>query len=70
MNVLSQAWIFKEIIGPALDVIILAFLIYHTYKILVQTRAVQLVKGAFLVALVYALAFFLKLETLLWLMNR
>ena len=54
---------------PALDVLLLAVLIYRSYQILVQTRAIQLIKGAFLMALIYALAFFLKLSTLLWILN-
>ncbi len=70
MEWLSDNWIFNEIIRPVFDITILAFLIYQIYTILVQTRAVQLVKGAFLVVLVYAAAFFLRLDTLLWIMNR
>ena len=70
MDWLSRFWVFNTVIRPVLDVAILAFLIYRIYQILVQTRAVQLVKGAFLIALIYAGAFFLQLETLLWIMNR
>ncbi|MFW5768992.1 MAG: TIGR00159 family protein, partial [Spirochaetota bacterium] len=70
MDWLSRFWVFNTIIRPVLDIAILAFLIYRIYQILVQTRAVQLVKGAFLISLIYAGAFFLRLETLLWIMNR
>jgi len=70
MNFLPDSWILNELIRPALDIIILSFLIYRIYLIFVQTRAVQLLKGAFFVVLVYALAFFLQLNTLLWIMNR
>ncbi len=69
MNFINKLWIFKEIITPALDIIILSFLIYQIYKLFIQTKAVQLAKGAFLIVLVYAVAFFIKLETLLWIMN-
>jgi diadenylate cyclase len=61
---LNQIWVLRTIILPALDVLILAFLIFKGYQILVQTRAVQLVKGAFLVLLTYGVAYFLDLRTL------
>lgn len=70
MEWLSEVWIFQAIIKPVLDVLILAFIIYKAYQILIRTRAVQLVRGAFIIAVIYALAFFLKLETLLWILNR
>lgn len=60
---------FQEIIIPALDILILAFLIYRSYQILIQTKAIQLVRGAALMALIYAVAFFFKLQTLLWVLN-
>ena len=64
MDWLNEIWVLRTIILPSLDVIILAFLIYKGYQILVQTRAVQLVKGAFLVLITYGVAFFLDLRTL------
>jgi diadenylate cyclase len=66
---LTDIGIMREIVLPALDVLLLAFIIYRGYQILVQTRAVQLVKGAVFMGLTYAVAFFLNLETLLWLLN-
>ena len=69
MDWLSKSWIFREIIRPILDVTLLAFIIYRSYQILVKTRAVQLIKGASFMVLIYALAFFLKLNTLLWILN-
>ncbi|GAB4363800.1 MAG: diadenylate cyclase CdaA [Spirochaetales bacterium] len=60
---------FQEIVLPALDILILAFLIYRSYQILVQTKAIQLLRGAALMALIYAVAFFFKLQTLLWVLN-
>lgn len=69
MELLNRFWIFREIIRPGLDILVLAVLMYQVYQILVQTRAIQLVKGAFLIALVYVLAFFLELDTLLWILN-
>jgi diadenylate cyclase len=58
-----------NIIRPALDVLILTFLLYKTYEFLVKTRAIQLVKGASWLALVFGVAYIFKLETLQWLLN-
>lgn len=69
MNLFANIWILHSVILPLLDIGILSFLIYQVYLLLVQTRAIQLVKGTFLVVLLYALAFFLQLHTLLWIMN-
>ena len=48
---------------------ILAFLFYKGYELLVKTQAVQLVKGAGFLVLLYGLAVLLKLSTLQWLLN-
>ncbi len=69
MDWLQQFWVFDRIIGPVLDVLFLSFIIYQVYKLFVQTRAVQLLKGALFIAVLYVLAFFLNLETLKWIMN-
>lgn len=69
MNPLQDIYIFHGYIRPVLDVALLSFLIYKGYQILVQTRAIQLVKGtAFLVGM-YAVAFFLNLETVVLIIN-
>lgn len=69
MDWLQQFWIFDRVIAPVLDVLILSFIIYQVYKLFIQTRAVQLLKGALFIAVLYALAFFLQLETLQWIMS-
>ncbi|MBT3274858.1 MAG: TIGR00159 family protein [Spirochaetales bacterium] len=69
MDWLSNSSVYWEYIRPILDILILSFIVYYVYKILVQTRAIQLVKGAFLIAIIYAIAVFLQLSTLLWIMN-
>lgn len=69
MSWLLNVGALRTLVLPALDVLILAFIIYKGYQILVQTRAVQLVKGALFVVLTYAVAFFLNLRTLLWILN-
>ena len=58
-----------DIIRPALDVAILAFLLYKAYDLLVKTQAAQLAKGAGFLALFYGIAYLLKLTTLLWLLT-
>ncbi|MDR3343203.1 MAG: diadenylate cyclase CdaA [Treponema sp.] len=64
-------WIttFYDMIRPIFDVAILAFLLYKTYDLLVKTQAVQMVKGAGFLALVYGLAVLFKLTTLQWVLN-
>jgi diadenylate cyclase len=69
MNWLADSWLLRDYVLPALDMLLLAFLIYRTYRILVQTRAVQLIKGALFMGLVYLTAFLLRLATLRWVLN-
>jgi diadenylate cyclase len=69
MGVLREIWIIRELILPALDVLLLSFLIYRGYQILVQTRAVQLLRGALFLGILYAVSIFLNLRTLQWLIN-
>jgi len=56
-------------VRPVIDISILAFLLYKGYDLLVKTQAVQLIKGAGFLALVYGLAFFFELTTLQWILN-
>ncbi|MDR0316087.1 MAG: diadenylate cyclase CdaA [Treponema sp.] len=58
-----------DYIRPILDVALLAFLLYKGYELLVKTQALQLVKGAGFLALVYGIAFLFKLTTLQWVLN-
>jgi diadenylate cyclase len=58
-----------DLIRPVFDVAILAFLLYKVYDLLVKTQAVQLVKGAGFLVLVYGIAFLFKLTTLLWILT-
>jgi diadenylate cyclase len=69
MNWLSDSWLLRDYVLPALDILLLAFLIYRSYRILVQTRAVQLIKGALFMGLIYLAAFLLRLATLRWVLN-
>jgi diadenylate cyclase len=67
-------WIQRIITGfdqirPVLDVALLAFLLFKGYELLAKTQAIQLIKGAGLIALVYGIAFLFKLSTLLWVLK-
>jgi len=69
-----MAWIQRllsifDLIRPVLDVALLAFLLYKGYELLEKTQALQLVKGAGFLALVYGIAFLFKLTTLQWVLN-
>jgi diadenylate cyclase len=60
---------FYNLLRPVLDVVILAFLLYKTYDLLVKTQAVQLVKGAGFLTLIFGIAYLFRLTTLQWLLN-
>jgi len=69
-----MAWIQRlitlyDLIRPVIDVALLAFLLYKGYELLEKTQALQLVKGAGFLALVYGIAFLFKLTTLQWVLN-
>ncbi|MDR2493636.1 MAG: diadenylate cyclase CdaA [Spirochaetaceae bacterium] len=69
MEWLQRLLAFYDIIRPVLDVAILAFLFYKAYGFLVKTQALQMVKGAGFLGLLYGLAMLFKLNTLLWILN-
>jgi diadenylate cyclase len=58
-----------DLVRPIVDVAILAFLLYKAYVLLVKTQAMQLVKGAGVLALVYGIAVLFNLSTLQWILN-
>lgn len=65
----SVSEFYGAFVRPVLDILILTFLVYKTWQILVRTQAVQLVKGAIFMAVVYTASFFLQLDTLTWILN-
>jgi diadenylate cyclase len=69
VDYLSRLLHIYNVVRPVLDVLILAFLLYKSYEFLVKTRAIQLVKGAGSLVLVFGAAYIFKLETLQWLLN-
>lgn len=69
MEWLLNTWVVRELIRPVLDVMMLSYLLYKSWQILVQTRAVQLIKGTALMVAIYAVSLFLRLGTLTWILN-
>ena len=69
MEWLQSLIAFYDRIRPVLDVTILGFLFYKAYGFLVKSQALQMVKGAGFLGLVYGLAMLFKLNTLLWILN-
>lgn len=69
MDWLLNTWAFRELIRPIVDVLLLAYLLYKSYRILVQTRAVQLLKGTAVMVAIWVVALVLRLNTLLWILN-
>jgi len=60
----------KSAIKDAADILIVSYLIYKMIQLVRGTRAVQLLKGIFLLIITWALATWLNLYTLKWVMNQ
>ena len=58
-----------NILRPVLDVVVLTFLLYKSYAIVVKTNGIQIIKAAVIVAISYAVAVLLKLQTVIWIFN-
>lgn len=58
-----------DYIRPVIDVLLLTFVLYKAYGMLVKTHGMQIIRTVIVLAISYALALFLKLSTLLWLLN-
>jgi len=56
--------------NSVIDVLIIAFIIYKAYKFISGTQAAQLLRGAGYLALVWGVAYILKLNTLLWILSK
>lgn len=69
MNAAAIGQFFSSYVRPALDILLLAYLVYKAYEVMVKTQAIQLVKGALILAVFYAAAFFLQLTTVTWILN-
>lgn len=60
----------KETIKNVVDIAIVTYVIYKLILLIRGTRAVQLLKGIFVLAAVWALSYFFELVTLQWMMNQ
>ena len=69
MALFQRLYSIYELIRPVLDIALLAFILYKGYELLEKTQALQLVKGAGFLALVYGIAFLLNLTTLRWVLT-
>lgn len=60
----------KDSIKDIIDILIVSYIIYKLIQLVRGTRAVQLLKGIFVLVLTWALSTWLNLYTLKWLMNQ
>lgn len=58
-----------DLVRDIIDIALLSFIIYQAYIILEETKAIQLLKGAISILLIYLLALFLQLNAMLWILN-
>ncbi len=68
-NILSYINIFWGYFRNILDIIIVSIIFYWAYSFLSNTRAIQLLKGILVIAIVAILSNILRLETLNWLIK-
>jgi diadenylate cyclase len=69
MNLAAIGQFFASYVRPALDILLLAYLVYKAYEVMVKTQAIQLVKGALILVLFYGAAALLQLSTVTWILN-
>lgn len=69
MDDFLNTWPMRFWVRPFLDIAILSWLLYSAYRILVQTRAVALLRGIGFLLLVYGFSWLFRLETVSWLVN-
>jgi len=70
MNAILNIYWVKTFLLPAVNIIIIAFVIYRIYLMISGTRAIQVLKGLALIIFAAWLAQFLHLETVSWLLNQ
>lgn len=70
MNALESLLAVFNYIRPVIDIGVLTFLLYKAYQLIVRTNGMQIIRAALIVALFYAFAFILRLQTLLWLLEK
>jgi diadenylate cyclase len=63
-------WITEIGINDIIDILIVSYVIYKLILLVRGTRAIQLLKGIFVVVLTWALSIWFKLNTLKWMMDQ
>ncbi len=69
MNFITDNWLLSSIIIPLLDIGVVAYILYRSYLIIAETRALAIIKGLFIVVSITILSKMLKLETLTWILE-
>ncbi len=69
MSLNSLLSLVQSYVTPLIEVILLSLLIYVLYRLLSQTRATLLVRGALYIGILYSISYFFQFQTLLWLLN-
>ena len=69
MAFLLNIWYLRTIVLPLADIVLLSIILYKSYQIFLQTRAISLVKGIVSLGILYALAFLFQLQTVLGILN-
>ncbi len=69
MNTFNRINYLYNYIKPFLDIGIMTYLLYEAYEFMSKTNSIQILKTIVIVALAYAVAVILDLETLLWIVT-
>lgn len=56
-------------ISPVIEVLIISYILYKAYELIVKTNGLQILKSALIIGALYGGAYFLRLETLFWLLK-
>ena len=69
MPQLEQLKSIYQVIGPFLDIGLIAFVLYKFYEILLKTNGIQILRTAILIGIFYLIAKIMQLNTFLWIFN-
>ena len=71
-SVISTFWNsgFLKLCSNILDILLVAFIVYHAVKLIRETRAIQLLKGILLLAVLYVAVNLLKMEAMMFLLQK
>ncbi len=59
----------RQYVIPPIEILIIAFVLYYIYKTLVRTRAIQMLKGVFVLVITYFIAYVLRMEIILYIIQ-